>query len=311
MVFCTDFVTLLVHKIPIMKKITLIILCVFGMISALAQEKPTETLPDSTKAWTTKGNISLLFNQSNFNNWLSGGENNLSGNVGVNYDFNYRKQDWTWDNKVIASYGVVKTKNSPFEKKTDDRFELNSLLGKKATGYWFYSGFLNFKTQITQGYVYGKDVNGTEIRTEYTDVLSPGYLMFGPGMLWKKNDNLKFNLAPVTSKITIVDKEFTLPNEAYFGVKEGETTRYELGFHASGYYKLVIMANVSIENILGLYSNYLEDPQNVDLDYQMNVVMKINRYLTTNIAFQTIYDDNAFRGFQTRQVFGVAVNYGF
>jgi len=290
-----------------MRKIAILLLCVFGMTGAMAQD----TVPDSTKHWTTKGNLSLLFNQSNFNNWLPGGENNLSGNAGVNYDFNYKCVGWTWDNKVIASYGVVKTKNSPFEKKTDDRFELNSLFGKKASGYWFYSAFLNFKTQITKGYVYGKDGNGTEIRSEYTDMLSPGYLTFGPGMLWKKSDNLKFNLAPATSKITIVDRESTLPNEAYFGVKEGETTRYELGFHASGYYKLVIMANVSIENILGLYSNYLEDPQNVDLDYQMNVVMKINRYLTTNIAFQTIYDDNAFRGFQTRQVFGVAVNYGF
>jgi hypothetical protein len=281
------------------------------MTNAMGQEKIPETVPDSLKHWTTKGNISLLFNQSNFNNWLPGGENNLSGNVGVNYDFNYKNEGWTWDNKIISSYGLVKTKNSPFEKKTDDRFEINSLLGKKAAGYWYYSTFLNFKTQITKGYVYGKDVNGTEIRTEYTDMLSPGYLTFGPGMLWKKSNNIKFNLAPLTSKITFVDKNMTLPNKAYFGVNQGETARYELGFYASGYYKLVIMANVSIENILSLYSNYLEDPQNVDLDYQMNVVMKINRYLTTNIAFQTIYDDNAFRGFQTRQVFGVAVNYGF
>jgi len=39
--------------------------------------------------------------------------------------------------------------------------------------------------------------------------------------------------------------------------------------------------------------------------------MKINRYLSTNLAFQAIYDDNAFRGLQTRQVFGLGVNYGF
>lgn len=294
-----------------MKKILFALFCVFGMSNASAQEKIPETVPDTIKHWTTKGNISLLFNQSNFNNWLAGGENNLSGNLGVNYDFNYKKDNWSWDNKIIASYGMVKTRNSAFEKKTDDRFEVNSLVGKKAAGYWYYSAFLNFKTQITKGYVYGKDANGTEIRTEHTDFLSPGYLTFGPGLLWKKSNNLKFNLAPLTSKITFVDKNMTLPNKAYFGVNQGETARYELGFYASGYYKLVIMANVSIENILSLYSNYLENPQNVDLDYQVNIVMKINRYLTTNIALQTIYDDNAFSGFQTRQVFGVAVNYGF
>ncbi|WP_306354254.1 DUF3078 domain-containing protein [Flavobacterium sp. '19STA2R22 D10 B1'] len=290
-----------------MKKIAISLLCLFGMMSVQAQE----VTPDTTKVWTTKGNVSLLFNQSAFNNWLAGGENNISGNFGLNYDFNYKKGDWNWDNKIIASYGIVKTKTNSFSKKTDDRLEINSIVGKKAEGYWFYSAFLNFKTQFTQGYNYGKDANGAETRTEYTNFLSPGYLSFGPGFLWKKSDNLKFNLAPLTSKVTFVDKNMTLPDEKYFGVKEGKSMRYELGFNASAYYKLDVMENVSFENILNLYSNYLEDFQNVDLDYQLNVVLKINKYLSTNFNFQTIYDDNAFKGFQIRQVFGLGINYGF
>lgn len=294
------------------KKLTLLLLCFFGMTKAKAQE-PTAAPADTTKTWQTKGNASLLFNQSTFDNWLAGGENNISGTIGVNYDFNYKKDDISWDNKVIASYGIVKTRTSSFAKKTDDRLELNSLLGKKFKpgSLWYYSAFLNFKTQFTKGYEYGKDVNGVEFRNEQTNFLSPAYLTFGPGILWKKDDNLKFNFAPATSKITIVDKNFTLPDEAYFGVKEGKSLRYELGAYASAYYKLDIMANVTFENILSLYSNYLEDPQNVDLDYQLNIVMKINKYLSTNLSFQTIYDDNAFQGFQIRQVFGVGANYGF
>ena len=275
-------------------------------------EKAVNKIADTTNiGWKTKGNIILLFNQSNFNNWVAGGENNLSGNLGVNYDFNYKKKDITWDNKVIASYGLLQTKNSDFEKKTDDRFEFNSVLGKKAIGQWYYSFFLNFRTQFTKGYVYGKDVNGKEIRDEYTNIFSPGYLTFGPGMFWKKNDYLKVNLAPLTSKITFVDADSTLPEKKYFGVEEGRSSRYELGFYASSYYKLDLMLNVSMENTLNLYSNYLEEGQNVDVDYTLALVMRINRHLTTNLVFQAIYDDNAFRGLQTRQIFGLAANYGF
>lgn len=301
------------------KKASLLLFALWSM-TAVAQETTTEAAeaavqPDTVKAWKSKGNFSLLLNQSSFSNWAAGGENNISGTVGVNYDLNYKKDDWTWDNKLIASYGLVKTNNSPFEKKTDDRLEFNSIVGKKAFGYWSYSFFLNFKTQFTQGYIYGTDENGAEIRDENTSFLSPGYVTFGPGMLWKKDDNLKFNLAPATSKITIVDDFYTsLPgyvDGGYFGVDANKSLRYELGFYASGYYKLNIMTNVSFENILSLYSNYLEDPQNVDLDYQLNIVMKINKYLSTNLSLQTIYDDNAFRGFQTRQVFGLGVNFGF
>jgi len=294
-----------------MNKIALSLFFALLIMSARAQETEVVVVADTIKPWTTKGNATLLFNQSTFDNWLAGGENNISGNIGVNYDFNYKKEDWNWDNKIIASYGLVKTRTSSFAKKTDDRLEINSLLGKKARGYWYYSAFLNFKTQFTQGYIYDKDLNGAEIRTEYTSFMSPGYLYFGPGLLWKKDDNVKFNLSPLTSKLTFVDKGMTLPNEAYFGVKEGESIRYELGFNASAYYKVGVIANVSFENILNLYSNYLEETQNVDLDYQLNIVLKVNRYLSTNISFQTIYDDNAFRGFQIRQVFGVGANYGF
>jgi len=295
-----------------MKKAALFFFFLFGMTQVQAQDSVYNKPPDTIKAWKAKGTATLLFNQSTFDNWLAGGENNISGNIGINYDLNYNKDGWNWDNKLIASYGLVKTRTSSFAKKTDDRLEINSLVGRilKSDSKWYYSAFVNFKTQFTKGYNYS-EVDGVETRDQYTSFLSPGYLLAGVGMLWKKDDNLKVNLSPITSKFTFVDKNFTLPDEQYFGVKEGESMRYELGFNASAYYKFGVVANVSFENILNLYSNYLEDPQNVDIDYQLNIVMKINRFLSTNIAFQTIYDDNAFQGFQIRQVFGVGVNYGF
>ncbi|KOS06942.1 hypothetical protein AM493_13550 [Flavobacterium akiainvivens] len=295
-----------------MKKLfTLLLLTIAFIATAQDSIQPPQADNDTIGPWTKKGNASFLFNQSTFDNWIAGGENNISGNIGINYDLNYKKGDWAWDNKLMASYGIVKTKTSSFAKKTDDRLELNSVLGKQKSKYWYYSAFANFKTQFTKGYLYDRDENGAEVRSEYTNFLSPAYLLAGVGMLYKKNDNLKVNISPVTSKFTFVDSAFTLPDEAYFGVEQGKSMRYELGFNTSLYYKLDVIANVQFENILNLYSNYLEDPQNVDIDYQLNIVMKINRYLTTNLSFQTIYDDNAFRGFQIRQVFGVAVNYGF
>ena len=299
-----------------MKKLVIVLSLLFGF-NVSAQQEVVKSVDEVVKAvndttrtngWTKKGNISFLFNQSTFDNWVAGGENNISGNLGLNYDFNYKSDDWSWDNKVIASYGIVKTKNSEFEKKTDDRFEFNSLAGKKATGYWYYSMFFNFKTQMDSGL-------DPETRTmRISHFFSPAYFQFGPGLLWKKSDNLKVNIAPATSKIIVVHSHFTegLPEGVtYFGVEGGKTMRYELGAALNAYFKYEIMANVSAENILNLYSNYLEDPQNVDLDYQLNIVMKINKYLTTNFSFQAIYDDNAFEGFQTRQILGIGATYGF
>lgn len=296
-----------------MKKILFSALFLFALASVSAQVNEKELLKKNEEAaakmleekpmgWTKKGTFTILANQASFNNWLAGGQNSISGNISGNYDFNYKNENWNWDNKLMGSYGLTKLKGQDLQK-SDDRFVFNSLAGRKASGEWFYSLFFNFQTQFDSGF----DLD-SGMKTSH--FFSPAYFQFGPGMLWKKSDNLKVNFAPATSKLIVVHPHFTEFGPS-FGVEQGDSSRYEFGAAINGYYKFDLMENVSVENILNLYSNYLEDPQNVDVDYTLNVVLKVNKYLSTNFAFQTIYDDNSFRGFQTRQVIGVGVNYGF
>ena len=283
-----------------MKNIVLLIALTIQIQSIYSQEVTQESPPVSP--WKKVGTFSFLVNQSSFDNWIAGGVSNISGAIGVNYDFNYSKANWSWDNKIIVAFGITKIKALDIQK-SNDRLEWNSVLGKKAKGIWNYSLFLNFKTQFTD------DLN-SETKGP-TRILSPGYLQVGPGILWKKSDDLKVNIAAATSKLIVVDKELTLPDDAYFGVEEGNSVRYELGASIGAYYKFTLMENITMENILNMYSDYLEDPQNVDFDYTINIVMGINKYFSTNLAFQAIYDDNAFQGLQTRQMIGLGINYSF
>ncbi|RVU90682.1 DUF3078 domain-containing protein [Flavobacterium columnare] len=252
--------------------------------------------------WKKGGNFNFLFNQSAFNDkWLAGGTSSIAGNININYDFNYKSKDLIWDNKVIVAYGLTKIKEANI-RKSDDRLLYNSVLGKRAEGYWFYSAFLDFKTQMDSGF----DTNGSRI----SHFFSPAYLQMGPGMMWKKHENFKFNIAPATARLVVVHSHFT-ENGSSFGVEQGKTTRFEFGAGLQGYYKFKLMENVTWENILNLYSNYLDKPRNIDIDYQANLAMKINKYISTNLAFQAIYDDNAVGAFQIREVFGLGFNYGF
>ena len=107
------------------KKIIFTLLFV-ASLQTQAQEKTDTT----TSNWKKTGNVSFLVNQSSFSNWIAGGESTIAGNLGVNYDFNYAKGNTTWDNKIIFAYGLNNVKGNE-TKKTDDRFEFNSLYGKK------------------------------------------------------------------------------------------------------------------------------------------------------------------------------------
>lgn len=304
-----------------MKK-TLLVAALFVLpFSLLAQDEETEEPKDG---WSKSGNITLLFNQAAFNaEWTGGGTSNYAANGALTYDANYRQGKLTWDNRLMAEYGITKTRDQEFTRKTNDRLELNSIVGRqiKQTN-WFYSWFLNFRTQFSNGYEYGEDAAGNETRELTTKFLSPAYFQTGPGILWKKNDNLKVNISPATARLIIVDDQFTtVPMDPmllaiynanpYFGVDPNETVRFEIGASLNAYAKFDLMENISMENILALYSNYLEDPQNVDVDYTLNLLLKVNDWITTNFTFQAIYDDNAVKGFQIRETLGIGVGYKF
>jgi len=287
-----------------MKRTTILLFLLIGFSTLFAQV--TVKNDSIIKTWSKTGIINFLLNQSSFSNWVSGGDNTTAGNLNLTYQFNYKKGSWNWDNRIDASYGLSKTKSNG-TRKTDDKIILNTLLGKKAKMHWYYSFFTNFQTQFTNGYDYAKDPNGI---MPISKLFAPAYLTFGPGLLWKKSDNFKFNFTPVTSKITFVS-DTTLSSIGAFGVKPGKKSNYEIGFYASGYLKTKIMDNVTIENILNIYSNYFKNPQNVDFDYTMNIVMSVNKYLSTNLNFQTIYNDKAIGRLQVKEVFGLGVNYKF
>ena len=270
---------------------------------------------DIPEKWKNSGNALFLVNQSSFSNWTSGGQSSISGTLKIDYNFNYSDNGWDWDTKVISNFGLNKISGSDFLKKTDDRIEINSVLGKKFNndiiGRWSYSSFFNFQTQFAKGYRFGKDANGNPNRTEKSRFFSPATVQLGVGMYWKKSKDLWVNVAPMTGKLILVNRRFTEnlnENQTYFGVKKGGNSRFELGASIRSYYKSEIFENVTMENRLSLYSDYLDRPQNIDFDCTFNFIMKVNQYVSTNLIFQFVYDDNEIKRVQVREVLGVGLN---
>ncbi len=270
---------------------------------------------DVPEKWKNSGNALFLVNQSSFSNWTSGGQSSISGTLKIDYNFNYSDNGWDWDTKVISNFGLNKISGSDFLKKTDDRIEINSVLGKKFNndiiGRWSYSSFFNFQTQFAKGYRFGKDANGNPNRTEKSRFFSPATVQLGVGMYWKKSKNLWVNVAPMTGKLILVNRRFTEnlnENQTFFGVKKGGNSRFELGASVRSYYKSEIFENVTMENRLSLYSDYLDRPQNIDFDCTFNFIMKVNQYVSTNLIFQFVYDDNEIKRVQIREVLGVGLN---
>ena len=287
-----------------MKQYFLLFFLIFSTYTFSQQELKKDSL------WSTRGNVAILLNQTGFSDWVGGGTNNFSGTLKFDYEWEYRDKGWDWLTNVESAYGLAKYKNAPFARKIDDRILIQSIVGKEFTKNLSFSAFFNFTSQIGNGYKYKKDSNNNEIRELTTSIFSPAYFQLGSGFLWKKDEKFWVNYSPIATRLILVSKKFTQDltgKDTYFGVLPNKSSRYELGanltFHSEG----DLLENIKYKQDLKLFSNYLEEASNIDLDYLLQIEVDINPFLSTQLIFQLIYDDNAISRLQVREVFGVGV----
>lgn len=265
-----------------MKKILVVLMMI--PLALFSEEKP-----DSIKSWNFGGLASLNFSQVSLTNWAAGGRSSTSGVAIFNLFGNYKKDNLSWENSLDIGYGLLKEQDNDVVK-SNDKIDLNSKFGVKKTEKIYYSTLFNFKTQFAPGYKYP---NTTD---EISRFLAPAYLILSAGIDYKPNKALSFLLSPLTGKMTVVtDRD--LSDMGAFGVDPGKTVRMEAGSFVKMEVKTEIMKNVSLNSKLDLFSNYLHNPENIDVNWDLLINMKINDFLSANLISNLIYDDDIKIGF--------------
>ncbi|MGD0343267.1 MAG: hypothetical protein ABSA76_16325, partial [Bacteroidales bacterium] len=56
-------------------------------------------------------------------------------------------------------------------------------------------------------------------------------------------------------------------------------------------FKSEFMKNVSLTTKIDLFSNYLKNPQNIVVNWENLIAMKINKYISASFSTDLIYDD--------------------
>ncbi len=298
-----------------MKKITLILLAIAFSVSGIAQQSN-----DADTLWKYSGITSLNLSQLSLSNWAAGGDNSLSGNALVKLSADFDDGNKNWDNDLILGFGLIRTGSDP-TRKSDDQIELSSKLGFKAGEKWFYSALLSFRTQFAMGY----DNPGEDDRLKISNFMSPGYLNLALGMDYKPNKHLSLFLSPISTKLTFVlDEELSAAGT--FGLDPGQTVRGEFGAYVKFAYKQEILKNVGLDTKIDLFSNYFDNPQYIDVTWDLLLTFKINEFLSASLMTQLIYDYDIQFGFdstgdgeidsfesrvQFKELFGLGLTYSF
>lgn len=294
-----------------------------------AEEKLKKRNEDTIMGWKFGGLISISFTQVSLTNWAAGGENSLGENSFVNLFLINRKEKATWENTLDLGYGTLKQGDAKWSK-TEDRIDFSSKYGKRIKKGLYYAGLVNFKSQFAPGYRTPED------SVRISDFLAPGYVVGALGIDYKPFGSVSAFIAPITMKTTLVmDQE--LADAGAFGVDKavygtdgalitkGKNSRIELGGYLKILYKKeFIKKSISFSSRLELFSNYLEDPEDVDVIWENLIALKISKFLTANITTTLLYDDDIDISWidksgkehygpttQFKEVFGIGLSYKF
>jgi hypothetical protein len=242
---------------------------------------------DTIQNWKLKSIFSLNGTQSAFLNWNAGGRNNASFIGSIRSNAYFSDSHWKWTNDLNISFGAIKyLDNQPASfQKTDDKIDLSSIVEYKFSKKVFLSFFSGLKTQLIHGYVYPND------SVIVSSFMAPGYLNLALGIDFSPSDNFSIFTSFLSEKSTFVLNDY-LSNLGVFGVDIGKKSRQEYGAYLKLRYNSNIMKNIEMRSKLELFSNYMENPQNIDVNAELIFNFKINSIFSALAQWNLIYDDD-------------------
>lgn len=275
---------------------------------------------DTTLGWKKGGIVSINLAQTSLTNWAAGGQKSVAINGIFSRFTNFKSEKFNWDNSLDIGYGLLKQGDQGY-RKTDDKIDFLSKYGRQAFKNVFYAALVNFKTQMQPGYKY----EGEE-KTKISNLFSPAYLLAALGLDYKPNAYFSAFVAPLTAKFTFVTDE-DLSDIGAFGVIPGKKSRSEIGGYVRAIYSKAdfrneFMKNVAFTTKIDLFSNYANNPQNIDVSWETLIGMKVNKYISVSFNTHLLYDDDVKIQVpdeeksvgslvQFKEIFGVGFSYKF
>ncbi|MEP7320346.1 MAG: DUF3078 domain-containing protein [Saprospiraceae bacterium] len=283
--------------------------------AAVAKATAVEIKEDG---WMSGGGFGMDLGQLlQFNPKVGSGENRLGFGGAISYFAKYKKGLLIFDNigslnmslvklgtGLLASTSVSKV-NQPFQKSIDE-LRLSSRLGYKTgpESKWSYAVDFGFLSQLTPTYRgtdnknYLKQFKTSQINTSLVSKLfAPAYITLAPGIDYKPNANLSFFFAPFGFKsIIVADRDLAKLN--IHGNKWNSPTDFKLSdSQLGGLVKAMFTQKYAKEKIthsstLTLFSNYLHNAQNIDVDWINAFGINISKAFQISLLTDLFYDDD-------------------
>ena len=280
---------------------------------ALAQTQEEQQAPAKPNYWAQSIKFDLGFTNTLLTNWAAGGYNQTTLASALDANANYKKGLTYWNNRLQLDYGFLYSEDKPLIQKNKDRILFDSKWGykTKADSKWSYTAAFNFRSQFTDTYKYNNPGGDNPTREDWlaksilqSSFLSPAYTTLSLGIDWAPKPWFTINFSPLTGGFTIVRREelrkkysMELKDEyaSHTGTVESfmyRAARFQLGAQLTANAKFSINDVFTGETQLVLFSDYLNHPQELRVNWDNKITWRIAKHFGVALQTWLIYDPN-------------------
>jgi hypothetical protein len=246
--------------------------------------------------WKYRTEASFVLNQTALSNWVRGGDKSISTTLDITgyADYINKKMLMSSNNFARLLYGYIATGEDGIRKNLD-LLETNSKLNHKAFGKFDFSAILLFKTQLAVGKKYFLTSQGDDSAAVVSKFMNPAVLTIGFGLDYKPNATTSLNFSPLTYKGTFVPDTGRIAgriDQTQYGIARNRKSLNEPGVSFMITNEFKPLNTVTITSRLQFFTNYIHNPQNVDIDWEMIAVANLNWFTDVRLNTHFIFDDD-------------------
>ena len=247
-------------------------------------------IPIRTQLWKFHTESALGLSQGYLSNWVKGGESSISTSIDITgfADYNNKPMLVSSNNYIRLKYGLIASASDGIRKNLD-LLETNSKLNHKAFGKFDFSAILLFKTQVSKGYNYPNDT------VPVSKFMNPAMLTLGLGLDYKPDKHTSINFSPLSYKLTLVTDTGTHRphiDQTLYGVPKSRKALHEPGVSLIVVHEFSPVKNMNVINRLQLFTNYIHNPLNIDVDWETIITANLNWFTDVRLNTHLIFDDD-------------------
>ncbi len=278
------------------------IICLISLTTSksLVAQTRLPAIPDSLKDWHFHFVGALNGNQAAYSNWSQGGVNALAVTGATNFQALYRENRFGYQLDVNLKYGQARLQGKGV-RKTDDMIKIDNQIDLYMENP-VISAFtlVSFQSQFDKGFKYNDNAPDEFL----SSFLSPAYVQEVAGYSYQPVDFFKAKLG-FSFKQTII-KDTVLSTR--YGLKPNHYLKSESGAYFGLQFQKTILPNVTLSSGFDSFTSFLKPVSSTDFTWNNELIGQINKFMSANLQFSLVYNDDVTKALQVKQVLGLGVN---